>query len=140
MAVANTLSQWPPAVPYGAIRVALSCPCNDSSVRDPADTFKPQAFLSTDATIQPAQMLSWFVRRWTIEATFSEVRRHIGVETQRQWSDKAITRTTPSLLGLRPYPPSGPMRLSQSHHLTQTLQKFRVTPSTAWQALACYAT
>ena len=41
-----------------------------------------------------------FVRRWTIEVTFAEVRRHLGVETQRQWSDQAIARTTPALLGL----------------------------------------
>ena len=32
--------------------------------------------------------------------TFAEVRRHLGVETQRQWSDPAIARTTPTLLGL----------------------------------------
>ncbi|MCW2241600.1 hypothetical protein [Azospirillum canadense] len=32
--------------------------------------------------------------------TLSEVRRHLGVETQRQWSDRAILRTTPALLGL----------------------------------------
>jgi hypothetical protein len=41
-----------------------------------------------------------FVRRWSIEVTFAEVRRHLGVETQRQWSDLAIARTTPLLLGL----------------------------------------
>ena len=28
------------------------------------------------------------------------VRTHLGVETQRQWSDLAIARTTPALLGL----------------------------------------
>jgi hypothetical protein len=28
------------------------------------------------------------------------VRDHLGVETQRQWSDKAIARTTPCLLGM----------------------------------------
>ena len=32
--------------------------------------------------------------------TFSEVRAHLGVETQRQWSDRAINRTTPALMGL----------------------------------------
>ncbi len=32
--------------------------------------------------------------------TFEEVRAHLGVETQRQWSDLAIARTTPALLGL----------------------------------------
>ena len=28
------------------------------------------------------------------------MRRHLGIETQRQWSDLAILRTTPVLLGL----------------------------------------
>ena len=28
------------------------------------------------------------------------MRRHLGMETQRQWSEKAIARTTPALLGL----------------------------------------
>jgi hypothetical protein len=32
--------------------------------------------------------------------SFEEVRAHLGVETQRQWSDEAILRTTPVLLGL----------------------------------------
>ena len=32
--------------------------------------------------------------------TFQEVRAHLGVETQRQWSDNAILRTTPALLAL----------------------------------------
>ena len=45
-------------------------------------------------------MLRWFVQRWQLEVTFREVRDHLGVETQRQWSDKAIARTTPCLLGL----------------------------------------
>ncbi len=45
-------------------------------------------------------VLGWFVRRWSVEVTFAEVRRHLGVETQRQWSDRAIARTTPALLGL----------------------------------------
>jgi len=48
----------------------------------------------------PADVLSWFVRRWSVEVTFAEARRHLGVETQRQWSDKAVARTTPALLGL----------------------------------------
>ena len=48
----------------------------------------------------PADILRWFVRRWRTETTFEEARRHLGVETQRQWSDLAILRTTPALLGL----------------------------------------
>lgn len=69
-------------------------------VRDPLEAFRPQAFLCTDCDADPTDILSWFVRRWTIEVTFAEVRRHLGVETQRQWSDKAIARTTPVLLAL----------------------------------------
>jgi hypothetical protein len=69
-------------------------------VRDPVGEFKPQAFLCTDTAANPADILTWFVRRWATEVTFAEARRHLGVETQRQWADKAIARTTPALLGL----------------------------------------
>jgi DDE superfamily endonuclease len=69
-------------------------------VRDPERKFKPQAFLCTDEAVDPAQILHWFIRRWRIEVTFEEARRHLGVETQRQWTDKAIARTTPALLAL----------------------------------------
>src|SRR5919206_410183 len=69
-------------------------------VRDPFGERDPQAFLSTDLDASPRDILSWFVQRWTTETTFEEVRRHLGVETQRQWSDLAILRTTPALLGL----------------------------------------
>jgi len=69
-------------------------------VRDPAGEFRPQAFLCTDRDAEPADVLAWFVRRWASEVTFQGARRHLGVETQRQWSDLAIARTTPVLLGL----------------------------------------
>jgi hypothetical protein len=69
-------------------------------VRDPSGQLEPQAFLATDVDAQPCDILGWFVSRWQVEVTFSEVRAHLGVETQRQWSDKAILRTTPVLLGL----------------------------------------
>ncbi|HET6519015.1 MAG TPA: hypothetical protein VFG47_04255, partial [Geminicoccaceae bacterium] len=69
-------------------------------VRDAAGAFAPQAFLCTDPAADPLDILRWFVRRWSVEVTFAEVRRHLGVETQRQWSDPAIARTTPLLLGL----------------------------------------
>lgn len=69
-------------------------------IRDPKGCFKPQALLCTDLSIQPGQIVTWFVMRWRVEVTFHEVRTHLGVETQRQWSDQAIARTTPILLGL----------------------------------------
>lgn len=68
--------------------------------RDVAAEFKPQAFLCTDLDADPLDILRWFVRRRSIEVSFAEVRRHLGVETQRQWSDPAIARTTPALPGL----------------------------------------
>ena len=69
-------------------------------VRDPTGELEPQAFLATDLNARPGDILAWFVSRWQLEVTFAEVRAHLGVETQRQWSDKAILRTTPVLLGL----------------------------------------
>jgi hypothetical protein len=69
-------------------------------LRDPTGAFKPQALLCTDPTVTPAQLIAWFVTRWQVEVTFHELRDHLGVETQRQWSDNAIARTTPALFGL----------------------------------------
>jgi hypothetical protein len=69
-------------------------------VRDPESEFDPQAFVSTKPEHTPLQMLTWFVRRWRMEVTFEEARAHVGIETQRQWSDLAIARTTPALFGL----------------------------------------
>ena len=82
------------------IRYVLVC--------DVAGELRPQAFLSTDPAnfegiardASLVDILRWIVRRWSIEVTFAEVRRHLGIETQRQWSDPAIARTTPALLGL----------------------------------------
>jgi DDE superfamily endonuclease len=68
--------------------------------RDPEGIRKPQAFLCTDLTVSVTTMLQWFVYRWAMETTFQETRLHLGVETQRQWSDLAIARTTPALFGL----------------------------------------
>ncbi len=69
-------------------------------VRDPTGSVKPKGFLSTDVRATPLEIVSWYVRRWCVEVTFAEARRHLGVETQRQWSAPAIARTTPCLLGL----------------------------------------
>lgn len=69
-------------------------------VRDPSGEREPQAFLCTNLNATPVQILGWFVQRWSMETTLQETREHLGVETQRQWSDLAILRTTPALLGL----------------------------------------
>lgn len=59
-----------------------------------------EAFFSTDIKLEPEQIVNYFVLRWNIEVTFFETRAHLGIETQRQWSDKAIARTTPMLMSL----------------------------------------
>jgi len=69
-------------------------------IRDPQDLFEPQALVTTGLTHTPTRILAWFVRRWRMEVTFEEARAHLGVETQRQWNDWAIARTTPALFGL----------------------------------------
>jgi DDE superfamily endonuclease len=69
-------------------------------LRDLQHRFDPQALLCTDPARDPLQIVRWFIQRWQVEVTFREVRDHLGVETQRQWSDRAIARTTPCLLAL----------------------------------------
>ena len=58
------------------------------------------ALLSTDLTMEAAAIVTTYAQRWALEVTFAQVRAHLGVETQRQWTDLAIARTTPVLLGL----------------------------------------
>ena len=69
-------------------------------IRDPQQRFDTQALLCTDPTATATDIVRWFVWRWSVEVTFEEARAHLGVETQRQWSKRAIARTTPILFGL----------------------------------------
>lgn len=69
-------------------------------VVDPEGELDPIPLMSTELNISPEKIIGFYIQRWNLEVTFEEVREHLGVETQRQWSDKAIARTTPILLGL----------------------------------------
>jgi DDE superfamily endonuclease len=69
-------------------------------VGDPEGKLRMEAFFCTDLQAPPVQILEWVVMRWSVEVTFEEGRALLGLETQRQWSDQAIARTTPVLLGL----------------------------------------
>ena len=69
-------------------------------IRDPQKPVDPQALLATAPNLAPEAIIGYFVRRWQVEVTFQESRRHLGVETQRQWSERAIARTTPVLFAL----------------------------------------
>jgi hypothetical protein len=68
--------------------------------RDPKGKHPPKAIFSTDLTQTAEQIVSDFMKRWSLEVTFEEGRAHLGIETQRQWSDRAIERSTPLLFGL----------------------------------------
>lgn len=68
--------------------------------RDPAGKRPPKAIFSTDSTQAAEQIISDFMKRWSLEVTFEEGRAQLGIETQRQWSDRAIERSTPLLFSL----------------------------------------
>ena len=69
-------------------------------VIDPTGKMDPLPLMSTDPLLTSRQIIEFYVDRWGLEVTFEETREHLGVETQRQWSDKAIARSTPILMGL----------------------------------------
>lgn len=88
----RTALWYTPRLPPVDIRYVL--------VADPEGKLRMEAFFCTDLQATPEQILQWVVMRWSVEVTFEEGRAHLGLETQRQWSDRAIARTTPVLLGL----------------------------------------
>ena len=98
----------------------------DPADTDPAKAMEPQALLCTDCGVAAPQIVAWFVLRWQLEVTFEEARAQLGIETQRQWSDLAILRTTPALLGLFS------LVTLFAHHLLQGQQP--ATRQAAWYA------
>lgn len=68
--------------------------------RDPLGKRPPKAIFSTDLRLLAEEIIQDFMKRWSLEVTFEESRAHLGIETQRQWSDLAIERSTPLLFGL----------------------------------------
>src|SRR5918992_546684 len=88
----RTALWYTPGLPPVDIRYVLVC--------DPAGKLRMEAFFCTDLQATPVQILHWVIMRWSLEVTLEEARVHLGLETQRQWSDLAIARTTPVLLAL----------------------------------------
>jgi hypothetical protein len=93
-------------------------------VADPEGKLRMEAFFCTDLEATPVEILPWVVMRWSVEVTFEEGRAHLGLETQRQWSDQAIARTTPVLLALFSLVTVLALRLSQEGQIP--------VPVTAW--------
>ena len=69
-------------------------------VRDPQGRLSPYALFCTDPAVDALTILAAYLQRWNVEVTFEEARAHLGLETQRQWTTRAVGRTTPCLLGL----------------------------------------
>jgi hypothetical protein len=88
----HTALWYTPKLPPVAIRYVV--------VADPEGKLRMEAFFCTDLEATPAEILPWVVMRWAVEVTFEESRAHLGLQTQRQWSEPAIARTTPILLAL----------------------------------------
>lgn len=106
-------------------------------IRDPEGLLEPIALLCTDQELSVKDIVSYFVRRWSVEVTFQEGRVHLGMETQRQWSDLAIARTTPVLLALFSIVTLLAERLQQQQKLlTATTAWYRKSQPTFSDALA----
>jgi hypothetical protein len=87
-------------------------------VRDPEGRCRDEAFFCTQVDASPEQIIAWFVMRWSVEVTFQEARAQLGFQTQRQWSDLAIERTTPALLALFSIVTLVAVRLHKGGHLS----------------------
>jgi hypothetical protein len=102
----RTALWYTPKLPPVALRFVIVC--------DPTGKLRMEAFFCTDLQATPEQILQWVVMRWSVEVTFEETRAHLGWETQRQWSDRAIARTTPVLLAVFSLVTVMALRLSES--------------------------
>jgi hypothetical protein len=76
----HTALWYTPGLPPVAIRFVLVC--------NPEGKLRMEAFFCTDLQATPVEILQWVVMRWSVEVTFEEERVHLGLETQRQWSER----------------------------------------------------
>jgi hypothetical protein len=128
--VFSRIALWhTPGLPPVEIRYVLVC--------DPKGKLRMEAFFCTDLQATPVQILKWAVMRWSVEVTFEEARAHLGLETQRQWSDQAIARTTPVLLALFSLVTLMALRLSQDGPMpVETTAWYHKTEPTFMDCLA----
>ena len=81
--------------------------------------------------MDPAEIISNFAKRWEME-----VRTHLGVETQRQWSKNAIARTTPALLGLYSLVCLWAQQALESNRMSYAVARYEKTNFTFSDAIA----
>jgi hypothetical protein len=117
--VSNTALWYSTGLPAVPLRWVL--------IRDPRAEFRTQALLCTELGAEPERIISWFVRRWQMEATFQEVRQRLGFETQRQWSEKA-TLGAPLRRSVGPFLPG----LTLFAHRQMAQEGLRTIRRAAW--------
>jgi hypothetical protein len=106
--------------------------------RDPTGKRPVKALLCTDQALSAETIIRTFMHRWPIETTFEESRAHLGIETQRQWSDLAIERTTPLLLGLYSLVTLAGVQIEQEAPLpVEQTAWYRKTHATFHDVLVC---
>lgn len=67
---------------------------------DDLGTGRRECFSSTNVGHTAQQIIELYVLRWYIETTFQEARRHLGLESTRNWVRNSVERTVPCLFGL----------------------------------------
>lgn len=95
-------------------------------IKDPLKETEAVVLFSTNVEHSPKRIVEIFVSRWSLEVTFEESRRHLGIETQRQWSDKGIERTTPCIFG------SFSLTVLMAHKLSEATQSEIAIQKTSW--------
>jgi hypothetical protein len=69
-------------------------------VRDDEGTHRDEYLAATDPLLHAHQIIALYAQRWSIEVTFQEMRRHLGLHTSRNWTCASVLRTAPCLMGL----------------------------------------
>lgn len=69
-------------------------------VHDREGTHRDEYFYSTDPTLSPQAIITYYTARWNIETTFQELRSCRGLETTRGWCRNTVLRAAPCLFGL----------------------------------------
>ena len=69
-------------------------------VHDLDGTHRDEYFYATDMALAPAEVVTRYARRWSIECTFQECRAHLRAETTRGRVRRTVLRATPCLFGL----------------------------------------
>jgi hypothetical protein len=69
-------------------------------VHDLTGTHRDEYFFATDVSLSAKRIVEAYTGRWSVETTFQEVRRHLGLETTSVRTRSSVLRVAPCLFGL----------------------------------------